>query len=120
MRAPIAPEAGRSRGAGPSAPRARAATPLVRVLRLVQRPAAATSWSWADAVTTGTGALGADITADSRDGWQLHPGEPYRVRIRAVNTQGPGLPSAAAEVSTPPTAPGEPYDVQGEPGDRAP
>jgi titin len=73
--------------------------------------------TWADIATTGTTTLHAAITGSSRDGYPLHPGEPYGVRLRAVNTQGPGLPSAAAEVSLPPTAPGEPFDLLGDPGD---
>ncbi|GGQ44604.1 hypothetical protein GCM10010166_11440 [Couchioplanes caeruleus subsp. azureus] len=73
--------------------------------------------SWSDTTTTGAGTLHIEITAESGTEFPLYPGQMYRVRIRAVNAQGAGLPSATEEVNLPPTAPGAPFDVYDDPGD---
>jgi predicted phage tail protein len=73
--------------------------------------------TWRDAQVTGDGPLHAELTMESGDNFPFGPGHPYRIRVRAVNTQGPGLPSAAAEVSLPASAPGGPHDFSVVPGD---
>ena len=65
--------------------------------------------SWSDIAPSGDGPLQADLTVDSANGYLLYPGNEYRVRVRAVNTQGPGLPSDAAAGQLPATAPGAPF-----------
>ena len=71
--------------------------------------------NWAGLTVTGDGPLHAKIVEESIADYPVFPGNPYRIRVRAVNTQGAGWPSAAAEAMLPPTAPGAPY-VEAEQG----
>ncbi|MBG0566532.1 fibronectin type III domain-containing protein [Actinoplanes aureus] len=74
--------------------------------------------SWADATITGTGPLRAVLQVESSGDFRFAHGRPYRIRIRAVNAQGAGMPSGAAEASLPATAPEGPWDLRIQPGDR--